>query len=137
MGVAKTKCYYTSVSTCVRTIQQVKMAAESSNSSWAQLQVAERVFAYMPYMNFQVKIYQGSTTPSQTTPSKFFFSPLCLLDHQGAESIFNQVTNQTEVRFRVQFYNADLEERIVKYFRKEMGKAIKPSQLQVTNCCYF
>ena len=107
------------------------MAVETSNSSWAQLQVAERVFAYMPYMNFQVKIYQGNMTPSQTAPSKYFFSPLCLLDHQSPESIFNQVTCQTEVKFKVYFYNADLEDRIIKYFRKELGKAVKPSQLQV------
>ena len=102
-----------------------------SQDSWAQLQIAERIFAYMPYRNFHVKIYQGSTTPTSTAAKKLFCSPICLLDHMSVESRFNVVKQQHEVRFRIHFYSEDVEQHVIRYLKDEMDEEVRGSQLQV------
>jgi hypothetical protein len=102
-----------------------------NQDTWAQLQIAERVFAYMPYRNFHVKIYQGSTTPTSTAAKKFFCSPICLLDNMSVESRFNVVKQQHEVCFRIHFYSEDVEQHVIRYLKDEMDEEVRGSQLQV------
>ena len=93
-----------------------------------QLNISDQVFTYIPFMNFQIKIYQELNV---TKPKKYFCSPLCLLDRNSVQSCFNQVSKQAEIRFNVAFSNQDLKIQIIKYLKDQVGEDVKESQLQV------
>jgi hypothetical protein len=104
--------------------------AKMSQDSWAQLKIAESVFAYVPYRNFILNIYE-TTESTPTAAKKLFCSPICLLDNMSAESRFNVVKQQHEVRFRIHFYNEGVKQHVIRYLKDEMDIELKRSQLYV------
>jgi hypothetical protein len=88
----------------------------------------------MEYGNFLIEIYEhannhkASTTASQ---KKYFYSPLALLDHKSAVSIYNNVTKQPEMRFRVEMWNAKVQNEVVKHLNKSIGQEIQSDKVRV------
>ncbi|XP_046456215.1 uncharacterized protein LOC124203584 [Daphnia pulex] len=105
-----------------------------ASSSWAKLQISPDTLSSMEYGNFLIEIYEhannhkASTTASQ---KKYFYSPLALLDHNSAVSIFNNVTKQPEMRFRVEMWNAKVQNEVVKHLNKSIGQEIQSDKVRV------
>ena len=104
------------------------MSLEYSSTLRLQLQISTRVIAYVPFMNFNIKIYEELTA---TNPKKYFCSPLCLLDKNSVKSCSNEVSKQAEVRFNVIFFTQELKLQIVKYLKNVVGEDVKETQILV------
>jgi hypothetical protein len=105
-----------------------------TSSSWAKLQISPDTLSSMEYGNFLIDIYEhahnhkAATTASQ---KKYFYSPLALLDHKSAVSLYNNVTNQSEMRFRVEMWSDKVQNEVVKYLNEIIGHEIKSNQVRV------
>ncbi len=63
---------------------------------------------------------------------RYYYAPIVLLDHQSAYSSFNNVTNEPELRFRVEMWNNDVEDKIAKYIKLLTNEAVLPTQVILT-----
>ena len=106
----------------------------SVSSSWAKLQISPNTLVSMAYGNFRVDIYEhANNQKSTTTPSnyKYFNAPIALLDHQGTTSSFNNVTKKAEMRFRIEMWNDKVQNQVVNYLGKVVGRQVNDHQVQV------
>jgi hypothetical protein len=106
----------------------------SVSSSWAKLQISPDTLVSMAYGNFRVDIYDHANNHKSTTaPSnyKYFYAPIALLDHQGATSSFNNVTKKAEMRFRIEMWNDKVQNQVVNYLGKVVGRQVNDHQVQV------
>jgi hypothetical protein len=88
----------------------------------------------MEYGNFLIEIYEHANNHKATTAAsqkKYFYSPLALLDHKSAVSIYNNVTNQPEMRFRVEMWNDKVQNEVVKHLNEVVGYEIKSNKVRV------
>jgi hypothetical protein len=87
----------------------------------------------MEYGNFLVEIYERANNHEAATasPTRYFYSPLALLDHSSAVSSYNVVTKQQEMRFRVEMWNDKVQKQVVKYLNEIVGHEIKSDQVRV------
>jgi hypothetical protein len=89
----------------------------------------------MPYGNFRVNIYEHANNNKATTTNainkKYFYAPIALLNHRSAQSFFNNVTKQSEVRFRIEMWNTKVENKVVSYLTKYLNMTIEDNQVQV------
>jgi hypothetical protein len=88
----------------------------------------------MKYGNFRIDIYEHVDNHKATTNAsekKYFYSPLALLDHTSAVSIYNKVTKQPEMRFRIEMWNDKVENEVVKYLNEIVGHEIKSNKVAV------
>ncbi|XP_046653802.1 uncharacterized protein LOC124344330 isoform X2 [Daphnia pulicaria] len=108
---------------------------ESSSSSWAKLQISPSELCSMPYGNFRVNIYEHANNNKATTTNainkKYFYAPIALLNHRSAHSFFNNVTQESEVRFRIEMWNTKVENKVVSYLTKYLNMTIEDNQVQV------
>jgi hypothetical protein len=85
-----------------------------SSSNWAKLQISPNIVGSVPYGNFRINVYEHSANQrnaisnenaaadNKNNLKKFYYAPISLLDHASAVSSFNNVTQQAEMRFRVE-----------------------------------
>jgi hypothetical protein len=88
----------------------------------------------MEYGNFRIEIYEHAKNHKATTTSsqkKYFYSPLALLDHQSAESSFNNVTKRSEMRFDVEMWNDKVQNEVVKHLNQIVVQEIKSNQVAI------
>jgi hypothetical protein len=89
----------------------------------------------MPYGNFRVNIYEHANNNKATTTNainkKYFYAPIALLNHRSAHSFFNNVTQESEVRFRIEMWNTKVENKVVSYLTKYLNMTIEDNQVQV------
>jgi hypothetical protein len=103
-------------------------------SSWEKLKISPDTFSSMKYGNFRIAIYEHVNNQKATATSnqkKYFYSPLALLDHTSAVSIYNRVTKKSEMRFRVEMWNDKVENEIFKYLNEIVGHEIKSNQVAI------
>jgi hypothetical protein len=107
--------------------------SERSASSWSKLQISHRILVSMPYGNFRVNIYEHLDNYKNKTNNskKYFYSPIALLDHKSAVSLFNDVTEQIEVRFRIEMWNDNIENQVAKYLSELFGRQVQVNQVKV------
>lgn len=112
----------------------VNASENSASTSWTKLNISPVSLCSMPYGNFRVNIYESSQNHLSTTiPSQkmYFYAPIALLDHKSAASEFNNVTKQSEIRFRIEMWNDDVDNKVADYLSKFIGHEIKSHQVQV------
>ena len=68
----------------------------------------------MRYRNFRIKIFKQPTT----TPVKFFYEPILLIDPQKIQSQVNSVTSQAYVRFLVQMWDEQVEGQVLNLLKQ-------------------
>jgi hypothetical protein len=101
-------------------------------ASWAKLQISPDSLSSMEYGNFLVEIYEHASNQKSTdSQKKYFYSPLALLDHSSAISIYNRFTKQQEMRFRIEMWNDKVQNEVVKYLNEIVGHQIKSNQVRV------
>ncbi len=106
----------------------------SFSSSWSTLQISPKQLCSMPYGNFRVSVYEHADNFKSNTAinrHKYFYAPIALLDQKSAVSEFNNVTKQTEMRFRVGMWNKQVENKVVSYLSEFLGHQVKSSYVQV------
>ncbi len=108
-------------------------AASDESSSWARLQIGSNAMASMPYGTYRINIYEhaNNNNPTFKGTKRYFYAPIVLLDHQSAYSSYNNVTKEPELRFRVEMWNNDVEEKITKYISLLTNKTVTISQVYV------
>ena len=113
----------------------------TSSNSWAKLQISPDNIGSMLYGNMLLKIYEraanrknkeaspslsASGTVKKSLISKYYYAPILLLDRSSASSSFNNVTKQSEMEFRVEMWNDDVQAKMTamnqhrKYFNLEV-----------------
>jgi hypothetical protein len=105
-----------------------------ASSSWAKLQqISPYTLSSMEYGNFLIEIYEhaDNNLKSSDSQKKYFYSPLALLDHSSAVSIYNRFTKQPEMRFRIEMWNDKVQNEVVKYLNKIVGQEIQPDNVRV------
>lgn len=87
--------------------------------------------ASMPYGNYRINIYehQSNNMPGFNGTKRYFYAPIVLLDHQSAFSEYNNVTQEPELKFRIEMWNDEVEDEIGKYITLLTGKPIKKYQV--------
>ncbi len=103
-------------------------------SSWAKLQISPDTLSSMEYGNFLVEIYEHANNHKATTTDRlkqYFYSPIALLDHTSAVSMYNNVTKQPEMRFRIEMWNDKVQNEVVKHLNEIIGHEIKPNKVRV------
>ena len=110
----------------------VVASSEDVGISWAKIQISPDILCSVPHGDFRVNIYEHAEI-NQITPNrrKYFYTPIALLDHKSAVSDYNNVTNQAEMRFRVEMWNEIVEQEIVNYLSDYLEYEVKPKQIQV------
>lgn len=107
--------------------------APAPSSSWSKLQISPEELGSMSYENYGINIYGHSANNLQVDHAKkrYYYSPISLLNHKSANSFFNNITDQYEVRFKVEMWNEELEKEIVKFTSDLVGHPLKQSQIRV------
>ena len=106
----------------------------SDSSTWEKLQISPDTFSSVEYANFLIEIYEhtDNNKPATTmSQKKYFYSPLAILDHKSAVSLYNNVTNQSEMRFRIEMWNDKVQNEVVKHLNEIVGHEIKSNQVRV------
>jgi hypothetical protein len=87
----------------------------------------------MKYGNFLIDIYEhvDNNQKSSDSQKKYFYSPIALLDHSSAVSIYNRFTKQPEMSFRIKMWNDKVENEVVKHLNEIFGHEIKSNQVRV------
>ncbi|XP_046456425.1 repetitive organellar protein-like isoform X2 [Daphnia pulex] len=104
------------------------------SSSWEKLQISPDTLTFMEYGDFLVEIYEHANNHKATTSTsqkKYFYSPLALLDQNSAVSVYNNVTNQPEMRFRVEMWNDKVQKEVVKHLKISIGQEIQSDKVRV------
>ena len=97
-------------------------------TTWVQhFNLLEKILASMPYKHFRVNIYQNSPT----CYTRYFYSPIALLDQQTIISHYNHISHRTEVSFRIELWNEDVENHVISYLKKIVGSHIEDHQVQM------
>lgn len=90
----------------------VVIADTASPDRVQQVRPIRNVFATMPFRNFRIQIYQEEVDPAIT---RYYFTPLALLDQKSATCRVNVLTEEIEMRFIVHMWNDLLEDQVVQY----------------------
>ena len=119
-------------------IMPIKLNCQSNSpgvsSSWAKLQISPHTLSSVEYGNFLIEIYEHVNNHETTTTAsqkKYFYFLLALLDHKSAESSHNNVTRQSEMRFRVEMWSDKVKNEILKHLNEIVGHEIKSNQVRV------
>jgi ribosomal protein S8 len=113
--------------------QSEKIGSDSSTCA-EKLQISPDTFSSVEYANFLIEIYEYTDNNKATTTmsqKKYFYSPLAILDHKSAVSSYNNVTNQSEMRFRIEMWNDKVQNEVVKHLKKIVGQEIKSNQVRI------
>lgn len=104
-----------------------------NNSSWSKLQISPVEFGSMPYSHYGLNIYQHSENSLQPDESKrrYYYIPICEMNHRSAVSSYNNVTRKREVNFRIEMWNEALEKKVLDYTSMLAGHSLKPEQIRV------
>ncbi|KZS16600.1 Uncharacterized protein APZ42_017143 [Daphnia magna] len=130
----------TSLSTCFALLVTFMIATKSvqadtsSPSSWAKLQISPDTLVSMEHGSFRVDIYEHADNHKENTlPNrhKYFYAPIALLDNKGATSSFNNVTQKAEMRFRIEMWNQEVQNKVVKYLGQVLGRKVNSHQVQI------
>lgn len=93
------------------------------------------VLSYMQFGQYRLKIYKALATNRLSTDivtEKFFYDPICVLNHHSAVSFIQNQTNQPAgVRFKIDMWNEEMEEEVVKFITNFVGRQIRPEQVSV------
>lgn len=75
----------------------------SQSDTSTKLLISHNIFCSMPYADFRVNVYEHADNQKTITQNskRYFYAPVALLDPQSASCVFNDVTKQNEMRFRV------------------------------------
>ncbi|XP_046637883.1 uncharacterized protein LOC124316156 isoform X2 [Daphnia pulicaria] len=123
---------------CILTILLLAVCCQcqsfgASSSSCAKLKISLDTFSSMKYGNFLIDIYEhvDNNQKSSDSQKKYFYSPIALLDHSSAVSIYNRFTKQPEMSFRIKMWNDKVENEVVKHLNEIFGHEIKSNQVRV------
>ena len=107
----------------------------TGESSWSKLEISPVELGSMPYSNYAINIYGHSSNNLASTTNdkkKFYYTPVARLDHSSATSSFNNVTQQPEMRFRVEMWNDAVQKEVVKFTSELIGyPLLKSDQVRV------
>lgn len=109
-------------------------ADTSSPSLWAKLKISPDTLVSMEHGSFRVDIYEHADNHKENTlPSrhKYFYAPIALLDNKGATSSFNNVTQKAEMRFQIEMWNQEIQNKVVKYLGQVLGRKVNSHQVQI------
>lgn len=91
---------------------QSDIVADASSGRVEQVSLIKNVFATMPFRNFRIQIYQQE---ADTSATRYYFTPLSLLDQHSATCRTNAITEEFEMRFIVHMWDDLLEDQVVEY----------------------
>ena len=118
-------------------------AAAAGGGDWAKLQISHDSIGSMQYGNMLLKIYEqagnqrnaaetgSSKILKRISHSKYYYAPITLLDYTSARSLFNNVTNQAEMKFRVEMWNDDVKSKVVDWIIENYDKDVNKNFVQV------
>ena len=88
--------------------------------------------ASMPYGTYRINIYehQNNLMPGFNGTKRYFYAPIILLDHESAYSIYNNLTKEPQLRFRIEMWNLEVEKSVGEYVALLTDEIIKPHQVQ-------
>jgi len=106
---------------------------DSSTSSLSRLEISPTNLPSMDYGDFRINIYAHSSNDRQMNNllKRYYYSPLCVLNHKSVKSSFNHVTNQAQVRFPIEMWNSDIEKAILKHTSALVNHPLTKNQIQV------
>ena len=101
------------------------------SSSWSTLSTSPSGLCLMPRSNFRFIVYEQADSGRSTSERhKYYYVPITLLD-QSSVSDFNNMTDEAEMRFRIEMWNDNVENRIVNYVSDFVGPQVNPNCVQV------
>jgi len=89
--------------------------ADTSSSSWEKLEISNRVVGEMNYNTYTIKIYghaSNNDVNKKNERKKYYFEPICQLDHFSAESAFNNVSKKYEMSFNVNMWDDTIRDAV-------------------------
>ena len=102
-----------------------------SSMTWDKLEISPNPITSMPYADSRINIYEHVDNQKAANSKKYFYTPVSLLDHQTAIRSFNNITQQPEVRFRIELWNEHIENETAAHLSKVLDKKVESHQMQV------
>lgn len=96
---------------------------DTFSTSWEKLEISNRVIGEMNYNTFTVKIYGHATNNDfnkKNEEKKYYFEPIGQLDHQSAESAFNNVSKKYEMSFNVNMWDDTVRDAVHKFISDDL-----------------
>ena len=116
-------------------------SADTTEGSWGKLKVSPDDIGSVIYGNYRIVVYAHTknnyeTATSNTTPStnRYFYTPLSLLNHKTAVSLFNNNANEAQkyqVTFDVEMWNDDLQKAVVDWIRRARDKNVNEDLVEI------
>jgi len=111
-----------------RTVRAVTSKPEStvtdiSSTSWAKLEISDRVIGYMDYDTYTVKIFEHNSNKGVNMTNekkKYYFEPIGQLNHLSAESTFNNVSKKYEMTFNINMWDDTVRDAVHKFISDDM-----------------
>ena len=97
--------------------------ADLSSTSWAKLEISNRVIGEMNYNTYTVKIYGHSSNKDVNLPNqkkKYYFEPIGQLNHKSAKSTFNNVSKKYEMTFDVNMWDDTIRDAVHKFISDDL-----------------
>ena len=112
----------------------------ADQSSWSKLQISPDTIGSVKYGALRINVYAHArnqhqqTTQPTATSNRYFYAPLCLLNHKTATSSVNVNANPSQkyqVSFDVEMWNDDLQKEVTNWI-KEKDKNVNEDLVQIT-----
>ena len=98
------------------------------------MEVSHKPIGSMEYGNLRIKIYSHLANKKyhgKKNTNQYYYSPVALLDHESARSYNIEKTHESEMRFRVQLWNDDIQKNVTKWIRTAYDSTVNDKLIQV------
>jgi len=96
---------------------------DTTSTSWAKLEISDRVIGYMDYDTYTVKIFDHALNKDvnmKNEKKKYYFEPIGQLNHLSAESSYNNVSKKYEMTFNVNMWDDAVRDAVYKFISEDM-----------------
>lgn len=112
----------------------------SRKTTFSELLLPPKLIGSVQYKNGKINVYDGKGTrkdPIQSNESKdrdtkyYYYNPIASIVHSKTHCSLNPETNQAEMKFSIEMWNADIQHQILNLLQNKIGEKVQNSQIRV------
>lgn len=106
---------------------------ESAPFPWGKLKISAEELGSMPYGNIRVTVHphMDNWRKNCDLQKRFYYHPTARLANKSAVGCYNSITHQSEIQFRIEMWNIEMELRMAKFVSVLTNSQVYAEQIQV------